>query len=184
MRVLLDEMMPRKLKRFFPRNVEVVTIQERGWDSLENGDLPGRGSVTRGVVALSPRMAVLLTVSTKPSGFKVARSPLTAASILYVRLVRYTCSMTNSLTKGKTVKTGISINEDLAHEADALAHELGVTRSGLYAMAVREFIRSRESVSMLEELNRAYGDEPDPEDEPLIEGIKRHGRRLLDEDER
>lgn len=31
--------MPRKLKRFFPRDVEVVTVQERGWDSLENGDL-------------------------------------------------------------------------------------------------------------------------------------------------
>lgn len=39
MRILLDEMMPRKLKRFFPRDVEVVTVQERGWDSLENGDL-------------------------------------------------------------------------------------------------------------------------------------------------
>lgn len=39
MRILLDEMMPRKLKRFFPWDVEVVTVQERGWDSLENGDL-------------------------------------------------------------------------------------------------------------------------------------------------
>lgn len=39
MRILLDEMMPRKLKRFFPRDVEVVTVQERGWDFLENGDL-------------------------------------------------------------------------------------------------------------------------------------------------
>lgn len=32
-------MMPRKLKRFFAGDVEVVTVQERGWDSLENGDL-------------------------------------------------------------------------------------------------------------------------------------------------
>ena len=32
-------MMPRKLKRLFPEDVEVVTVQERGWDSLENGDL-------------------------------------------------------------------------------------------------------------------------------------------------
>lgn len=32
-------MMPRKLKRFFPADVEVVTVQERGWDSLENGEL-------------------------------------------------------------------------------------------------------------------------------------------------
>lgn len=31
--------MPRKLKRLFAGDVEVVTVQERGWDSLENGDL-------------------------------------------------------------------------------------------------------------------------------------------------
>ncbi len=37
--MLLDEMMPRKLKRLFTGDVEVVTVQERGWDSLENGDL-------------------------------------------------------------------------------------------------------------------------------------------------
>lgn len=82
------------------------------------------------------------------------------------------------------MKTGISINKDLAEKADALAREMGVTRSGLYAMAVRDFIERRESVSLLEKLNRAYGDEPAPEDEPLIEGIKRYSRRLLDEDER
>ena len=31
--------MPRKLKGLFAGDVEVVTVQERGWDSLENGDL-------------------------------------------------------------------------------------------------------------------------------------------------
>ena len=31
--------MPRKLKRLFAGDIEVVTVQERGWDSLENGDL-------------------------------------------------------------------------------------------------------------------------------------------------
>jgi hypothetical protein len=92
--------------------------------------------------------------------------------------------MKQGLTKGKNVKTGISISKDLAEKADALAREMGVTRSGLYALAVREFIRRHESVDLLEKLNRAYGEEPDPEDEPLIEGIKRHSRRLLDEDER
>lgn len=81
------------------------------------------------------------------------------------------------------MRTGISISKALAEEADALAREMGVTRSGLYAMAVREFIRRHENASLLERLNDAYR-EPDPEDEPLIEGIKRHGRRLLDEEER
>ena len=39
MRVLLDEMLPRKLKRLLPEAAEVVTVQERGWDSMKNGEL-------------------------------------------------------------------------------------------------------------------------------------------------
>jgi hypothetical protein len=91
--------------------------------------------------------------------------------------------MNKSVTKEANIKTGISINRGLAEDADTLAREMGVTRSGLYAMALREFIRRRESASLLEKLNDAYR-EPDPEDEPLLRGIKRHGRRVLDEEER
>lgn len=39
MRVLLDEMLPRKLKRLLPEGADVVTVQERGWDSKKNGEL-------------------------------------------------------------------------------------------------------------------------------------------------
>lgn len=39
MRVLLDEMLPRKLKRLLPKGIEVMTVQERGWDSKKNGEL-------------------------------------------------------------------------------------------------------------------------------------------------
>lgn len=84
------------------------------------------------------------------------------------------------MAKEAHVKTGISIDRSLAEEADALAREMGLTRSGLYALALRGFIRQRESARLLEKLNEAYR-EPDPEDEPLIRGIKRHGQRLLDE---
>lgn len=91
--------------------------------------------------------------------------------------------MKKSLSKEAHIKTGISIDRGLAEEADALARKMGVTRSGLYAMALREFIRRCESESLFERLNDAYR-EPDPEDEPLIEGIKRHSRWVLDEYER
>lgn len=39
MRVLLDEMMPRKLKAYFSEDAQTVTVRERGWDSLDNGEL-------------------------------------------------------------------------------------------------------------------------------------------------
>lgn len=103
----------------------------------------------------------------------------------FVRAERfcYTRSMKNSMTKKSTVKMGISIDGSLADEADALAREMDVTRSGLYAMALREFMLRRDNASLLEKLNQAYG-EPDPEDERLVRGIKTHSRRMLDEYER
>lgn len=39
MRVLLDEMLDRRLKRWLPERAEVVTVRERGWDSKKNGEL-------------------------------------------------------------------------------------------------------------------------------------------------
>lgn len=90
--------------------------------------------------------------------------------------------MKNDVTRATNVKVGVSVGRDLAEEADALAREMGVTRSRLYSMALRDFMRRRENAGLLEKLNEAYV-EPEPEDELLIEGAKRHGRRLLDEDE-
>lgn len=43
MTVLLDENMPRKLKwRLIERNLEVVTVPERGWSGVGNGELLSR----------------------------------------------------------------------------------------------------------------------------------------------
>ncbi|MBA2691735.1 MAG: DUF5615 family PIN-like protein [Rubrobacter sp.] len=39
MRVLLDEMLDRRLKRFLPDGIEAHTVRERGWGSVQNGEL-------------------------------------------------------------------------------------------------------------------------------------------------
>lgn len=39
MRVLLDENVPRKLKRMFSSGYHVATVQERGWSGVLNGEL-------------------------------------------------------------------------------------------------------------------------------------------------
>jgi predicted nuclease of predicted toxin-antitoxin system len=39
LRVLLDENLPRKLTRLFGPVTEAVTVAERGWKGLKNGDL-------------------------------------------------------------------------------------------------------------------------------------------------
>ena len=38
-RVLLDENVDRQLKPLFDADFEVLTVQERGWDGLKNGEL-------------------------------------------------------------------------------------------------------------------------------------------------
>ena len=82
------------------------------------------------------------------------------------------------------IKTGVSIREDLAGEADALARRLHVSRSQLYSMALDEFIRKHENRALLERLNASYGEGLDPEEDELLRNAKRYSRRLLQEDER
>ena len=38
-RVLLDENVDRQLKSLFDADLDVLTVQERGWDGLKNGEL-------------------------------------------------------------------------------------------------------------------------------------------------
>lgn len=78
------------------------------------------------------------------------------------------------------VKTGISLDEQLFHEGEALARELGMTRSGLYARALADFIERRKSRQLLDELDAAYSDGPQPEDETLLRAVRRTMRRVSD----
>jgi predicted nuclease of predicted toxin-antitoxin system len=41
MRVLLDENLPRKLKRHFGEGVEALTVRDCGWTGMKNGALLG-----------------------------------------------------------------------------------------------------------------------------------------------
>lgn len=80
-----------------------------------------------------------------------------------------------------TVKTAISIREDLFAEAEQLAKELGVSRSQVFAMALEEFIARRRNRQLLEALNRAYADEPTDEEQALLRAVRRVQREVADE---
>ena len=56
------------------------------------------------------------------------------------------------------MKTTISIPDDDFEAAEQVAKELGLSRSELYASAVRDFIARRERQDVTEQLNRLYGD--------------------------
>ena len=75
-----------------------------------------------------------------------------------------------------TVRATISIQQSLFEEVNALAQELGVSRSRLFALAAEDFIQRHQNRQLLEAINDAYADLPDPEEQALR---RRICRRLL-----
>lgn len=63
-----------------------------------------------------------------------------------------------------SVKTAISMQEELFKEVNKLAGELHVSRSRLFVMAVQDFIKKKESHNLLSQINNAFNDPPDSEE--------------------
>lgn len=69
-----------------------------------------------------------------------------------------------------SVKTAISMQEELFKEVNRLAGELNVSRSKLFVMAVQDYIKKKESQKLLSQINKAFSDHPDSDE------IKLHGK--------
>ena len=80
------------------------------------------------------------------------------------------------------IKTAISIDETLFGQAEQAAQELNLTRSALYALAVREFLHRRAHELLTEELNAAYDGTIDPADAAMFRGMRARQRRMAAED--
>ena len=78
------------------------------------------------------------------------------------------------------VKTAISLPQPLFEQAEALAHELQISRSRLFAQAVEEYIRRYQNRQLLDAINAAYSDAPDAEEEDLLQRMQSQQRRLLE----
>ena len=63
-----------------------------------------------------------------------------------------------------SVKTAISLHEDLFKEVNLLAIELHVSRSKLFVMAVQDFIKKEESKKLLKQINIAFSDAPNSDE--------------------
>ena len=82
-----------------------------------------------------------------------------------------------------TVKTAISVPEDLFEQLKNTAKEMNLSRSRVFTLAVREFLEARENRRILEQLNRVYGEEPDEEERKLAKAMKTRLRRLIKREE-
>jgi hypothetical protein len=71
--------------------------------------------------------------------------------------------------------------EDLTEYADALARYLNVSRKELFSMPLAEFIDRYESAQLTEEINDAYDEELEQEDEEFLAHVRSYQWRVLDD---
>jgi len=77
-----------------------------------------------------------------------------------------------------TIKTAISIEEDLFAQLDAAAGEMAVSRSRLIAISLQEYLRRRENRRLLDEINRSYTEEAEHEDAEIAQAVRPTQRRI------
>lgn len=79
-----------------------------------------------------------------------------------------------------TVKTAISIDKNLFDQAEAVAQELEISRSHLFTLALEQYLRHRQGQQMLAQINAAYSEEPDPDEQLLLERMRKSARKQLE----
>ena len=83
------------------------------------------------------------------------------------------------IISGSTMKTAISLEDGLLREADETARLMGLSRSGLFALAMGDFLRRQREERMLLRLNEVYTNQPEPAEKRLLKGIKAKVRRTV-----
>ena len=58
----------------------------------------------------------------------------------------------------RTMKTAISVPDDVFESADELADELGLSRSALYSTAMAEYLAKHRGADITARLNEVYGE--------------------------
>ncbi len=63
-----------------------------------------------------------------------------------------------------TVKTAISLDQNLFEKVNNFAEELHISRSRLFVLAIEDYLKNKENQIFLEQINQAYTDFPDEEE--------------------
>jgi len=80
----------------------------------------------------------------------------------------------------QAIKTAISIEKNLFDQAEKMARTMKVSRSKLFVIALQDFMEHQKNKELLEQINAAYTDEPDPSERTLLRKSARQHRRLVE----
>jgi metal-responsive CopG/Arc/MetJ family transcriptional regulator len=81
-----------------------------------------------------------------------------------------------------SVKTALSLQKSLLDDMEAIAQQMNISPSQLAAIALEEFVDRYQSRQMLEQINTAYADAPDQNEQKLLSGMRQHQRQILEND--
>ncbi len=79
----------------------------------------------------------------------------------------------------QSIRTHVLIPNGLFEQAEKLARKMKVSRSRLFVIALEEYIQRRRNRELLEQINAAYADEPDAEEEAWRRKARSEHRRLV-----
>jgi metal-responsive CopG/Arc/MetJ family transcriptional regulator len=80
----------------------------------------------------------------------------------------------------QTIKTAISIEKNLFEQAEIIASTMKVSRSKLFVMALQDFIEHHKNRELLAQINAAYFDAPDAEEQTLRLKVRHQHRRTVE----
>lgn len=78
------------------------------------------------------------------------------------------------------VKTAVSLRKDLFEQVEALANEMKISRSRLFVLALEEFLRRHQNQQLLEQINAAYDEAPEPSEQALRRRMRRPHRQIVE----
>jgi len=79
-----------------------------------------------------------------------------------------------------TIKTAISIQKSLFEQAENLAQQLNMSRSHFFGLAIETFVKNHQNQLLLDEINQAYSDQPDPNEIIRLSKMRKPHRKLVE----
>ena len=80
------------------------------------------------------------------------------------------------------VKTAISLEENLFNQISQLANDMHVSRSKLFTLAVKDFLKKQASIKLLAQLNAAYSDTSSEEEKSISKAMHRKQRQIVEQE--
>ena len=80
------------------------------------------------------------------------------------------------------VKTAISLDKELIVKVDKLSHDLHVSRSKVFTLAVQDYLKKQENQSLLARLNEAYEDLPNDNEEKIARLMRRRHHEIIEQE--